>query len=376
MKDKRVFDRVLLLLAIKPPGKTVSLDHIYEKVHRDCGATRSEIIDALNELISKEFAEKTDGNFMITEEGRKAAWPLAFDESMNKSYRYVYIARWYYGHVEELILPFLLHRPISVVKIFSDEKDPINKIKPIFARYAKQRPKTYNYINSIKDLWRYIDMHAIDFIPYVHSKPKAQYPDWFVIDIDAGDTIKSAGKLGFQLIKDVTLETYNTLKEEFDVDSCIKFSGSRGFQIWTTFDSPLGNFDVYRDAIKTVQREVEKRLSEKYDMLKERYGNIMDIPLTTSEVAHSAKRTKKILLDWSCLKLEGDVRAPWSLHWKTCLVSVPVAPRDIPRFEPNDAKPTVVVDNLNNLRNLFELKPSSSTLLKKSVRPSLDLFFG
>jgi len=376
MRNKRVRDRVLFLLAIKPPGKKVDFDHIYEKVHRDSKATRNEIENALNELITEGLAEKANSEFLITEEGRKKAWNLAFDPEMNKSYRYVYIARWYYKHVEDLILPFLKHRPVSVVKVFSDEKDPINKVKPIFARYAKQKPKKYNYINTHEDLWNYIDMHAIDFIPYVHSQPRSQYPDWFVIDVDAGDTIKSAGKLGFQLIKEVTVEIYNTLREEFYIDPCIKFSGSRGFQIWATFDKPLGNFDVYRDAIKVVQKEVEKRLSERYDEFREKYGTIIDIPITTSEVAHAEKRTRKILLDWSCLKLEGDVRAPWSLHWKTCLVSVPVSPKDIDKFDIDKADPIKVVENLEHLRGLFDLKPSEPSLLKKSTRPSLDLFFG
>ncbi len=374
--NKRVKDRVHLLLAIKPPGKTVTFDHIYEKVHRDCGATKDEIKTALNALIADGYAERINDEFKITEDGRKAAWDLAFDPEMNKSYRYVYIARWYYRYVEEQILPFLKGRPVSVVKVFSDEKNPIGSIKPIFARYAKLRPKTYNYINSKNDLWRYIDMHAIDFIPYVHSQPKAQYPDWFVIDIDAGDDIKRAGALGFELIKDVSIEVYNTLIEEFDIKPYIKFSGSRGFQIWATFDTPLGKFEEYREAIRVIQKETEKRLSDRYDEFKEKYGTIVDIPITTSDVAHADRRRRRILLDWSCLKPEGDVRAPWSIHWKTCLVSVPVNPKDIPKFSPDDAHPTKVVQNVEYLSRFFELIPANPTLLKKTVRPSLDLFFG
>ena len=373
---KRVKDRVHMLLAIKPPQKTVTFEHIFEKVHRDCKATKEEIRIALSELISEGYAEKVKNEYRITEEGRNAAWDLAFDPEMNKSYRYVYIARWYYKFVEEQILPYLTGRPVSVVKVFSDEKDPIGNVKPIFARYAKLKPKTYNYISSKEDLWRYIDMHAIDFIPYVHSRLDAQYPDWFVIDIDAGDEIKNAGKLGFRIIKDVSLEVFNTLVEEFDIKPYIKFSGSRGFQIWATFDTPLGKFEDYREAIKVIQRETEKRLSDKYDEFREKYGSILDIPITTSDVAHADRRKRKILLDWSCLKPEGDVRAPWSIHWKTCLVSVPVNPKDIPEFKPEDAHPTKVAKKVNYFGKFFELVPANPTLLKKTVRPSLDMFFG
>lgn len=372
---RRIKDRVLLLLAIKPPGKAVDFNHIFEKVHRDCGASREEIKKALSELIMEGYAQQAGNSFIVTEEGRRAAWELAFDPEMNRSYRLVYIARWYYRYVEDLILPFLINRPVSLVKVFSDDTDPINRVKPIFSRYAKQKPKQYNYIRTKKDFWKYIDAHAIDFIPYVHSNVNAEYPDWFIIDIDAGDELKSSER-GFELIKEVTREIYSTLYEEFDVKSCVKFSGGRGFQIWATFDQPLGKFDAYRDAVKLIQKIVEQRLEERYEEFREKYGTIFDTPITTSDVAHAERRRRRILLDWSSLKPEGDVRAAWSIHWKTGLISVPVDPRKILSFDIKDADPRIVIKNLNRLRHLFELPVSSSVMLRKALRPSLDLFFG
>jgi len=166
------------------------------------------------------------------------------------------------------------------------------------------------------------------------------------------------------------------LYEEFDVKSCIKFSGGRGFQIWATFDQPLGKFDAYRDAVKLIQKLVEQRLEEKYYEFREKYGTIFDTPITTSDVAHADRRKKRILLDWSSLKPEGDVRAPWSIHWKTGLISVPVDPRQILDFDIEQADPRMVVENLNKLKHLFELPISSSAMLRKALKPSLDLFFG
>lgn len=372
--EKRVKDRVLLLLAIKAPGKTVDLNHIYEKVNRDCKASRDEVLQALQELIREGLAQKMDNDYVITEEGRKAAWNLAFDPHMNRSYRLIYIARWYYKHVEDLILPFLVGRPISVVKIFSDESDPANKVKPIFSRYAKYKPKEYNYINSRADLWKYIDAHAIDFIPYVHSRVDQDYPDWFIIDIDAGESIKSSEN-GFELIKEVTREVYLTLYEEFSIRACIKFSGGRGFQIWAAFDRPLGRFEVYRDAVRIIQRVVEQRLEGRYEEFREKYGNIFDVPITTSDVAHTEKRARRILLDWSSLKPEGDIRAPWSMHWRTGLISVPVDHKRIHEFRVENADPVRVVQNIKALKHLFELEASNSTVLRNALKPSLDLFF-
>ncbi|MHA1609891.1 MAG: DNA primase small subunit domain-containing protein, partial [Candidatus Njordarchaeales archaeon] len=170
--DKRVTDRVLLLLAIKPPEKLVEFSHIYEKVSRDCGASKKEVIDALEDLLTIGLAERVKGMYRVTEEGRKEAWRLAYDPEMNLSYRLVFLARFYYPKIADMILPFLRNRPITVVKVFSDDKDPIRNVKPIFSRYAKLKPKRYNFINSFDDLMRYVNAHAIDYIPYVHRLGK------------------------------------------------------------------------------------------------------------------------------------------------------------------------------------------------------------
>ena len=372
--EKRVKDRVLLLLAIKPAGKMVSLDHIVEKVSRDCRASKQEIISALNELIREGFARKIRDGYAITEEGRKEAWRLAYDDEMNLSYRLVLMARFYYPQISDLILPFLRDRPVSVVKVFSDESDPIHKIKPVFSRYAKFKPKKYHFINTEHDLMRYINMHAIDFIPYVH-KININYPDWLIIDLDAGEDIKNAGELGFSLIKDVTLETYYVMRDELNLNPYIKFSGSRGFQIWVAFTKPLGTFDIYRSSVNVIRDLVEEHLKDKYNELKEKYGDLIYEPITTATVAKKELRKRQILLDWSSLKPEGDVRAPWSMHHKTGLVSVPVHMRDLKDFKPEEARVEVVVLKRNFLQEAFRMEPSDPSELVKRLKVGLFSFF-
>jgi len=376
MTDKRIVDRVLLLLAIKPPRKLVTLDHIVEKVSRDCGATPEEILKALNNLIAGGYAEKIRDKYRVTEKGRKDAWSLAYDEEMNKSYRLVLLARYYYPKAAEAILPFLKDRPVSVVKIFSDKKDPINKVAPVFSRYAKMKPKRYHFINTVEEILKYVDMHAIDFIPYVHKIGK-DYPDWLIIDLDAGDDIKNAGKLGFNLIKEVTIETVRVMEEDLHLKPYIKFSGSRGFQIWVKFDKPLGRFDRYRKAVVLIRDLVEERLSQRYDHFSEKYGSIVDKPITTATVAKKEQRRKQILLDWSSLKLEGDVRAPFSMHYKTGLISVPVEKEKILDFDPTYARPDSVIQNLGKLIKAFEMESSDASELDKRLgKEGLLAFIG
>jgi len=375
INDKRVTDRVLLLLAIKPPGKLVEFSHIYEKVSRDCGASKKEVIDALEELLNMGLAERVSGMYKVTEEGRKEAWRLAYDPEMNLSYRLVFLARFYYPKIADMILPFLRNRPITVVKVFSDDKDPIRNVKPIFSRYAKLKPKRYNFINSFDDLMRYVNAHAIDYIPYVHRLGK-NYPDWLIIDIDAGEDIKNVGEIGFRFIKEITKEVYDTIKEELGMYPCVKFSGSRGFQIWLSLDKPIGSFEDYRKAVEIIQDSVEKRLEGKYDELRSDFGDIFDIPITTSTVAKKELRRRRILLDWSSLKPEGDVRAPYSMHYKTGLVSVPVDIRDLKNFTLDQARVENVVAQKDKLAKIFELKPSpTEELLKKLGKGGLLEFF-
>ncbi len=364
LKSKRVDDHILMLLAIKPPGKLVELDHILEKVGRNSGSSREEIISTLKDLIKQGLVMMRENKYSITEEGRRKAWSLVYDPDMVLSYRLVLLARFYYPKISGLILPFLKNRPVSVVKVFSDENDPINKIKPIFSRYKKAKPKIYNFINTRDDLMRYVDMHAIDFIPYVH-KLNQNHPDWLVIDIDAGEAIKNAGSLGFNLIKEVTKETYIIMNDILNLNPCIKFSGSRGFQIWVSFIKPLGNFDDYRKSISVIRDLVENSIKGKIDDLKEKYGSLISEPLTTSTVAKKEKRKNQILLDPSSMKEEGDVRAPWSMHHKTGLVSVPVHFSNLEKFTPDNARVEIVVENHEYLQEAFHLEPSDPSKLIK-----------
>jgi len=287
----------------------------------------------------------------------------------------VFLARFYYPKIADRILPFLKNRPITVVKVFSDDKDPIRNVKPIFSRYAKLKPKRYNFINSFDDLMRYVNAHAIDYIPYVHRLGK-NYPDWLIIDIDAGEDIKNVGEIGFRFIKEITKEVYDTIKEELGMYPCVKFSGSRGFQIWLSLDKPIGSFEDYRKAVEIIQDSVEKRLEGKYDELRSDFGDIFDIPITTSTVAKKELRRRRILLDWSSLKPEGDVRAPYSMHYKTGLVSVPVDIRDLKNFTLDQARVENVVAQKDKLAKIFELKPSpTEELLKKLGKGGLLEFF-
>lgn len=363
-------DRILLLLAIKEKGKHIDFDHMLEKVSRDekRKIEPSEMLSELNSLVGKGLISVHEDGYSITNEGFKEVLkrlPIVGDK-LNLSYRMVLLAKQYYPEIADYILPFLMNRPVSVVKIFSDEEDPIGKVKPLFVRYARYKPKPqFISINSFQDLMKYVDDHAIDYIPYVHGFDM-KAPDWLVIDLDAGEGLKHEEE-GFLAVKFVANEVCDFLVEN-DVIPSVKFSGSRGMQIWTSLDNSkmpgLDKFATYRLLIQRIQSKVEERIRNSKPP--KELEPLVERGLTTSSVAKKEERAMKVLIDWSSMKPYGDVRAPFSLHYKTGLVSCPIKLDRIMEFRINEADPSFVMKNVVDLSKHFELKKHDPSKLLRT----------
>lgn len=365
------------MLGIKEEGRFVDLDHIVEKVSRDSGATPQEISEALRSLVISGLVEERGARYSITDRGREVLDErLKLPEvasRLNRSYRLVYIARKYYDAVGEYMLPFLRDRAVSVVKVFSSEEDPINQVKPLFVRWARYKPtKIPITIESKEKLMELVHDHAVDFIPYVH-KLNSNEPDWFVLDLDAGEKLKKHPKL-LDMMKAVAKAAYLVL-EDYGIRSSLKFSGSRGIQIWAKFQKPSFRvedmFKLYRDCAVYLQRKIEEKLRKMPE------GKIFDeiwqkgISATTSRVHDKESRAEQILVDWSVMKPMGDVRAPFSIHYKTGLVSVPLNPSKLDEFDPiRDADPFRVAKRADELSGYFELEECDAEELLREAMTS------
>lgn len=372
-------DRVLLLLAVKAEGKRVGLAHVAEKVLRDHGrGSEADVRAALDGLVAKGLAVEERGGFAATPEGLRALeerLPSVAD-ALNLSYRLVHAARTYYPRVAEQILPFLEGRPVSVVKVFSDEADPARSLKPLFVRYARAKPKPiHNRIASPRDLQRFVDEHAVDFIPYVHREG-AREPDWLVLDLDLGEAIKNKPE-GFALLRLVATTLVEAL-EGFDLVPAAKFSGSRGIQVWAALDNgripkaAKGSdaFALYRRLAVFLQGEAERRLQELPEAEQRALRKVAGEggAFTTSTVAKKEERERQVLVDWSSLKPQGDVRAPFSLHYKTGKASVPIAAKRLPSFQPEEAEPARVAAQAASLARHFVLEPRDPRRLLEAAK--------
>ena len=346
-------DHALMTLAIKRKGKYVDLAHVQEKLCRDAGRKfeEREVRELLDGLIEKRFVEERAGEYAITDAGREyleSRWRQVREE-LNPDYLKVYRAKRYYPHVVDALLEFCRDRWVSVFRLFTERAWLQRKLGP-----------KYITIKSAKDVERWLDVHGIDFIPYIH-RVGSDRPDWLVIDFDAGREVE------LDQTKKVVQEAHRMLTA-YEVEPTIKFSGSRGFQIWAQFKPhelpreyrpkelrtekrERNLFNFYADIVRFVEARVAERLPK----------------LTTSETARKEARVDKVLLDASIIKPMGDVRAPYSMHFKTGLISMPLELKELGRFEPEQADPELVVERYRKRGNEFVLKPFDGGELFEAV---------
>jgi len=346
-------DHALITLAIKRPGKFVDVPHVQEKLSRDAGEKFSEegTRGLLGALEKKGWVGSKAGEYAITDSGRKyfdKRWGEV-RKQLNQDYLKVYRAKQYYPHVVDALLEFCRDRWVSVFRLFTERAWLQRKLGP-----------RYITIKSAKDVQRWLDVHGIDFIPYIH-RVDADRPDWLVIDFDAGK------KVELDRTKGVVHEAYKVLAG-YGIEPAIKFSGSRGFQFWAQFERhelPKGYrpkqlrterrernaFNFYADIVRFIESRVAERLPG----------------LTTAETAKKEARTDKVLFDASIIKPMGDVRAPYSMHYKTGLISMPLGLKELKRFKPEQADPELVVKRYRERGKEFALRPADGKELFEAV---------
>lgn len=349
-----VEDHVLLILSIKRAGKFFDGDHICEKVSRDARVSDVEVRRVLARLVEEEMIEESDGKYRILPKGFERLESRIGDvwSQLNKSYRAVYLARKYYPKVAGLMMPYLKGRAVSVVKVFSDDNDPINSFNPSFVRYARYKPRKQPItVGGERELLDLVDQHAVDFFPVIHGAD-AMRPDWLVFDISAGE--KFGGDLTpVKLVCSLACECLR----DYGVKPAVKFSGSKELQVWAMFEEhrlPEGYsdyFTLYKDMVAFIQRRVEERIQggegKEVFYTVAREGK----PATTTQTT-SKERGDQVLIDPSLIKVNGTVRSPYSMNYETWLTSCPV--NNVEKFEPEMAS----IENV--LRNTPEFKLEKS----------------
>ncbi len=291
MREPTIEDHILLMLSMKRETKFVTFQHILEKLQRDYGKIdEEELRDVIDKMTKEGFIEQKDDTYRATDKGRKE-WERRYRElntsKLNPTYLLVWKAKKYYKVVGKEMLRFLTGRYVAVRQIFTEQV--------VFRR--KFRNKLIQ-IKSENDLFFWINMHGLDFGAYL-NKIGSDKASWIVFDID-GEIEKA---------KKVTLELQKVL-QDLRIHFATKFSGSRGFHIWIKPIKPV-EFEKAREFVKHVGEQVNT--------------------------------PRDIKIDYAINRVNGIVRVPYSIHYKTYLVSCPV--EDVKKFKLEDAKIENVIKN-------------------------------
>lgn len=346
-------DHALASLAIKRRGKFVDLAHIQEKVSRDAGRSLSEdeTREILESLVKRGLVEEKDGLYAISEKGREhfERRRLEVGKYLNQDYLKVYRAKRYYPHVKDVILEFCRDRWVSVFRLFTGRAWLQRKLGP-----------KYITLTSWKDIESWLDIHGIDFIPYIH-RINGDRPDWLVVDFDAGRDVNA------ETVKNVVKEAWDVLSG-YGIEPALKFSGSRGFQIWCQFKRHELPDDYVPKALKTEKRD--RNLFTFYSDVVRFVEHEVSLKLpgvTTSQTAGKDERRNKVLLDASIIKPMGDVRAPYSMHHRTGLISMPLSINELKNFQPEMADPDEAVERYEKNGNEFVLRACNGGDLFRDV---------
>lgn len=226
----------------------------------------------------------------------------------------------YYDEISPLMLPFLKERRVGIRQIFD---------KQIIYRRHTADKKHWIYINSKKDLMFWVRWHGWSYFPHLDGEKDL----WFAMDIDRR-------AVDFKGVKIAAVEMAKIL-EELKIKFLVKFSGANGFHFLWRYKKPLKIKDHYcRQPWKFEQKTIEflqNLLEERLQKSKHHhwfYRFLRQNDPITFRSANDPKNNRSILIDEYILKRRGTIRAPFSLHEKSKLVSVPLSPSFILKFDP------------------------------------------
>jgi len=163
-------------------------------------------------------------------------------------------------------------------------------------------------LDNPHNYYYYVPRHIVEF-HYIYPEKSHHV----TIDIDPN-------KVPFSVAKKVTKHLYDYLSDKVDGKMEVRYSGGRGFYITIYHDKPV---DV---------NEYRKRLTKIFEPIVEKVDFLTLKP----------PQEGQIRIDLSTMHEGGSIRAPYSLHAETGLVSVPVDIKKIDIFNPlRDAHPRI-----------------------------------
>ena len=240
---------------------------------------------------------------------------------------------------------------LDVLLNFFENREVVAVFKESFGK----RPNTFSYPSEIL---KEVSQGAIAFHTSVErwKNPMLLKPDMRREEIEelriGWDLVFDPDVQDFEIAKITTKVVAEFLKKHRISDFIIKFSGGKGFHVIVPFETFPESIDFkpiskwYPELLEIVIQYFKHSMKEK----------LRDELLALDTPFNLAKRVNKNITD--ILDEEGIdpfkivnldvfgfrhlIRAPYSLHEKTLLVSVPVELKKLEKFEREEAKPELV----------------------------------
>lgn len=237
----------------------------------------------------------------------------------------------YYAHLGDRLLPFLQGRRVAIEQRFPSSE------KSVYRRHSGAAgEKSWICIDDRAALLEWVRTYAEGFHAHIRAEGTGA---WFVIDIDSRDLATEMARLG-------AVHANAVLKEQ-GIAPLVKFSGSDGYhlmldvaEIGTIPDAEL--WELERGMVRSVACEVERRLGADPDAQPIRDAVGAGRPLvTTSSI--DRENSAALLFDEYILKDNATLRAPYSVHPTTGLVSVPIPESELATFKPKHATTDAVI---------------------------------
>lgn len=252
----------------------------------------------------------------------------------------------YYDEMADFLINFLQPR-----NVFLRIKER-NRLIPCF--YERNRPIR---ITDKSGLMYWVKQKVADIygsIARVDGKVD------FVIDVDRHN-------LPLDLAKIVAVHLYQILKE-YQILPATKFSGEAGFHLMCHITNMPKGENIYlycRKILNFLRDKLEHQLQEsEYKNLFYQYVPT-SLPITTTMAKEKA--VKQIVLDKVILRKNGYIRAAYSVHEETELISVPLTFKELKNFRMHLASPKRVIKVSKQRGYQFEIPETEAILLKKDL---------
>ncbi|ODA39453.1 ATP-dependent DNA ligase clustered with Ku protein, LigD [Desulfosporosinus sp. BG] len=227
----------------------------------------------------------------------------------------------YYAQVAELMLPYVSHRVLSIVRcpkgisqtcFYKKHPGPGSQgIVTIPISTGGGEMEDYFYIENPVGLIAEAQMGTLEFHTWGSRVDELEKPDLMVFDLDPDEG------MDLSKVRQGVRDTKNILAE-LSLNSYLKTSGGKGYHVVVPL-KPAVTWDVFHDFARRVAQAMEQKWPDRY----------------TSNV-RKAKRANKIFIDWIRNGRGATSIAPYSIRArKGAGVSMPIAWDELDRVAPD-----------------------------------------